>query len=402
MSTTTRFQLMVMMFLEFLIWGSWFVTMGTYLGKNLGATGVQISWAYQSVSIGAMIAPFFIGLIADRFFAAQKILGVLHLIGAGVLYLVSQQKTFDTFFPLIVLYMLLYMPTLALVNSIAFKQMTNPTNQFPIIRVLGTIGWIVVGNLIAFFALEKTESLEKTFIIGAGVSVLLGIYSFFLPNTPPPKSKDEKVYVRDIVGFDALSMLKNPSYLIFFIGSILVCIPLTFYYNYANLFLNELKVEGAAGKMSLGQMSEIVFMLLLPIALARYGIKKILLVGMLAWALRYLCFAYGDTGAYFWMLILGIILHGVCYDFFFVAGQIYTEQRAGERFKSSAQGLITLATYGVGWFIGSIIGGYVVDFYLIAEQQHNWTSIWFVPAGLAIVILLGFAFFFKEQKLKSE
>lgn len=389
---------MVMMFLEFFIWGSWFVTMNTYLQRNLDASDIQIGWAYQSVSIGAVIAPFFIGLIADRFFAAQKILGVLHLLGAVLLFLLSQQKDFSTFFILIVAYMMLYMPTLALVNAIAFKQMSNPTEQFPIIRVLGTIGWIVVGNLIAFLALEKNDQLESTFTMAAAASLLLGIYSFFLPNTPPPKSKDEKVSVRDILGFDALSMLKNPSYLIFFIGSILVCIPLTFYYNYANLFLNELEVSGAAGKMSLGQMSEIVFMLLLPVALARYGIKKILLVGMLAWALRYVCFAYGDPGAYFWMLILGIILHGVCYDFFFVAGQIYTEQRAGERFKSSAQGLITLATYGVGWFIGSIIGGYVVNFYLLAPKQHDWTSIWLVPAGLAVVILLGFAFFFKSEK----
>lgn len=397
MSTTTRFQLMVMMFLEFLIWGSWYVTMGTYLGDNLQATGVQIGLAYQTVSIGAIIAPFFIGLIADRFFPAQRILGVLHLVGAIVLYFLGQQSTFNGFYPLILTYMLLYMPTLALVNAVAFKQMNDTAKEFPPVRVLGTIGWIVVGNIIAYLALEKTKSLDQTFLIGAVASAALGIYSFFLPNTPPPKSKEEKVSVRDILGLEALGMLKNSSYLIFFIGSILVCIPLSFYYNFANPFLNEVGMEGAAGKMSWGQISELGFMLVLPVALARYGIKKILLVGMLAWALRYICFAYGDAGENYWMLLFGIVLHGICYDFFFVTGQIYTEQQAGARFKSSAQGLITLATYGIGMFIGSYISGFVVDIYKNGEA-HNWTSIWMVPAGLAVAILLGFAFFFKSEK----
>lgn len=397
MSTTTRFQLMVMMFLEFLIWGSWYVTMGTYLGDNLMATGVQIGLAYQTVSIGAIIAPFFIGLIADRFFPAQRILGVLHLIGAVVLYLLGQQSTFNGFYPLILTYMLLYMPTLALVNAVAFRQMSDTAKEFPPVRVLGTIGWIVVGNIIAYLALEKTKSLDQTFLIGAIASAALGIFSFFLPNTPPPKSKEEKISISDILGLEALGMLKNSSYLIFFIGSILVCIPLSFYYNFANPFLNEAGMVGAAGKMSWGQISEIAFMLVLPVALIRYGIKRILLVGMLAWALRYICFAYGDAGANYWMLIVGIILHGVCYDFFFVTGQIYTEQQAGVRFKSSAQGMITLATYGIGMFIGSYISGYVVDMYN-ADGVHNWTSIWMVPAGLAVVILLGFAFFFRSEK----
>lgn len=396
MSTTIRFQLMAMMFLEFLIWGSWYVTMGTYLGDNLQATGVQIGLAYQTVSIGAIIAPFFIGLIADRFFPAQRILGVLHLIGAVVLYLLGQQSTFNGFYPLILTYMLLYMPTLALVNAVAFRQMSDTAKEFPPVRVLGTIGWIVVGNIIAYLALEKTKSLDQTFLIGAITSAVLGVFSFFLPNTPPPKSKEEKISISDILGLEALGMLKNSSYLIFFIGSILVCIPLSFYYNFANPFLNEAGMVGAAGKMSWGQISEIAFMLVLPVALIRYGIKKILLVGMLAWALRYICFAYGDAGANYWMLIVGIILHGVCYDFFFVTGQIYTEQQAGVRFKSSAQGMITLATYGIGMFIGSYISGYVVDMYN-ADGVHNWTSIWMVPAGLAVVILLGFAFFFKAK-----
>ena len=397
MSTTTRFQLMVMMFLEFFVWGSWYVTMGTYLGDNLQATGFQIGLAYQTVSIAAIIAPFFIGLIADRFFPAQHVLGVLHLFGAVVLYLLSEQDSFAQFYPLILAYVLMYMPTLALVNAIAFKQVKDASTEFPVIRVLGTIGWIIVGLLIAFWKLGGDKRLDQTFLIGAIASLALGVFSFFLPNTPPPKSKSDKVDIRDILGLDALKMLINPSYLIFFIGSILVCIPLSFYYSFANPFLSQVGVQEPAGIMVWGQVSEIAFMLVLPIALARFGIKKILLVGMFAWALRYICFAYGDVGASYWMLIMGIVLHGICYDFFFVTGQIYTEQQAGERFKSSAQGLITLATYGIGMFIGSYISGIVVDLYK-SNDGFDWTSIWMVPAGLAVVILLGFAFFFRSEK----
>jgi nucleoside transporter len=398
MNQNIRLQLSVMMFLEFFIWGSWYVTMGTFLGKNLGASGVQVGQAYATQSIGAIIAPFIIGLIADRFFAAQRILGVLHLLGAAALYMASQSGTFGQFYPYILVYMVLYMPTLALVNSVSFKQMFDPSSQFPSVRVFGTIGWIIAGLTIGYLAWEGSDSLDKTYLMAAGASLILGIMSFFLPNTPPPKAKDGKVQIKDILGLDALSLLKSPSYLIFFIGSVLVCIPLSFYYNFTNPFLNEAGMVGAAGKMSMGQMSEALFLLVLPVLLSRWGIKRILLIGMAAWLLRYICFAYGDVGANYWMLILGIVLHGVCYDFFFVTGQIYTDQKAGERFKSSAQGLITLATYGLGMYIGAYISGMVVDKYVLAEGGHNWTSIWLVPAGLAFVILLAFALFFRQEK----
>jgi nucleoside transporter len=400
MNTNIRLQLSLMMFLEFFVWGAWFVTMGTYLSKNLNATGVQIGLAYQTQSVGAILAPFIIGLIADRFFAAQKILGVLHLAGAAALWYAAQQPNFGSFYPIILIYMVLYMPTLALVNAVSFRQMSDPSKEFPSVRVLGTIGWIVAGLVIGYLAWEASNSLKDTFLMAAGVSALLGIFSFFLPDTPPPKAKETEIKISDLLGLDALGLLKNRSFLVFFIGSVLVCVPLAFYYNFTNLFLNESGMEAAAGKMSMGQMSEVLFMLVLPWVLARWGVKKMLLVGMAAWALRYVLFAFGDTGANYWMLIVGILLHGICYDFFFVTGQIYTDQKAGERFKSAAQGLITLATYGVGMFIGYYISGLVVDAY-VTEGGHDWQQIWLVPAGIAFAVMLGFAVFFRQETEKA-
>ena len=397
MNQNTRIQLSVMMFLEFFIWGGWFVTMGTFLGTQLKATGVDVGLAYQTQSVGAIIAPFIIGLIADRFFAAQRILGVLHLVGAALLWQASQATDFSGFYAYVLPYMIIYMPTLALVNAIAFRQMKNPEKEFSGVRVLGTIGWIVAGLLIGYFNWESSNQLASTFKMAAGASLLLGIFSFFLPNTPPPKSREEKVTASDLLGLDALGLLKDRSFLTFFIASILICVPLAFYYNFTNAYLNEVGMDRAAAKMSMGQMSEVLFLLLMPFFFVRLGVKKMLLVGMVAWALRYVCFAFGDTGDGAWMLILGIVLHGICYDFFFVTGQIYTDNRAGERFKSAAQGLITLATYGAGMFIGSYISGYIVDAYAI-DGGHDWKSIWLIPAGIAGVILLLFAVSFREKK----
>ena len=397
MKFSIRIQLSAMMFLNFFIWGAWFVTMGTYLGGNLGASGTQIGVAYGTQSWGAIIAPFIIGLIADRFFAAQKILGILHLVGAALMWYISTAPEFTQFFPALLVYMILYMPTLALVNSISFKQMKHPESEFPSIRVLGTIGWIVANLIIGWMAWEKTGSLALTFKMTAIASAVLGVMSFTLPNTPPPKA-GTKTSISDILGLDALRMLKSPSYLIFFLASVAICIPLAFYYSFANPFLNEIGVTAAASKQSMGQMSEVLFMLLMPVLFVRWGVKKMLLVGMGAWVLRYILFAYGDNDAGYWMLITGILLHGICYDFFFVTGQIYTDNFAGEKFKSAAQGLITLATYGVGMLIGYSISGVVADMYVTGENAHNWTSIWLVPAAIAGVVLLVFALMFKEKK----
>lgn len=362
MKLNTRIQLSVMMFLNFFVWGIWFVTMGTFLTKGgIGATGGQAGLAYGTQCLGAIIAPFIIGMIADRFFAAQKILGVLHLAGAVLLWFLSQQSGFGSFYNLLLIYMILFMPTLALVNAIALKQVTDAEKQFGGIRVWGTIGWIVAGLIIGWMAWEKTPSdLSVTYKVASIVAAVFGIYSFFLPDTPPPK-KGKDVSVAEVMGLDALKVLKDKNYLIFFIASILICIPLAFYYGQTNQFLNEAGMEGAAGKQTMGQMSETLFLFLMPLFFARFGIKQMLLIGMVAWVLRYLLFAYGNTDAGLWMLIAGIVLHGICYDFFFVTGQIYTDKKAGERVRSAAQGLITLATYGLGMYIGFYVAGKYVD-----------------------------------------
>ncbi|HMK26725.1 MAG TPA: nucleoside permease [Chitinophagaceae bacterium] len=396
MKNSVRIQLSLMMFMNFFIWGIWFVTMGTYLGTALKAEGVQIGAAYGTQALGAIIAPFIIGLIADRFFSAQKILGVLHLAGAGLMYYLSTLSDFSSFYPILLIYMIIYMPTLALINAISFKQMTNPEKEFSFIRLWGTIGWIVAGLLIGWFAFEKKGTLQNTFTIAAVVSAALGLFSFSLPNTPPPKA-GTKVSFGEMIGLDAIGLLKNKNFLIFFIASTLICIPLAFYYQETNIFLNEAGVTKAAGKMTMGQMSEAIFLFLMPLFFARLGVKKMLLIGMLAWVLRYLCFGFGDAGSGIWLLYGGIIMHGICYDFFFVTGQIYTDQKAGEKIRSSAQGMITLATYGLGMLIGFWIAGLIADHYKTING-HDWKSIWMIPAGIAGVILLFFAAFFKDSK----
>ncbi len=402
MKPGTRVSLSAMMFLEFFIWGSWFVTMGTYLSKTLRASDVQNGLAYGTQSLGAIIAPFIVGLIADRYFAAQRILGVLHLAGAALMYFLSQQTNFDGFYPLILTYMILYMPTLALVNSVSFRQLTNPEKEFATLRVWGTIGWIVAGLFISFATdWEQNNALVNTFRMAAVASLALGLLSFFLPNTPPA-SRGRRVSIGDILGLDALGLLKKRDFLIFFLSAMLICIPLAFYYQEANKFLNEINLTNAAGKMTLGQVSETVFMILMPLFFRRFGIKVMLLIGMIAWVLRYVLFSYGDvTGIELSFLYLGILLHGICYDFFFVTGQIYTDKQAGERIKSSAQGLITLATYGVGMLIGFWVAGQVSEHYRTADG-HNWRSIWMVPAAIAGIVVLLFAILFKDTRKTTE
>ena len=400
MNSKIKLQLSSMMFLEFFIWGGWFVTMGTFLSQSFNASGFQLATAYETQSIGAIIAPFIIGLIADRYFSAQKILGFLHLVGALLLYLAGSSNSFISFYPFILMYMILYMPTLALVNSVAFRQMKDPSKEFPPIRVFGTVGWIIAGLIIGYLGWESQKLLENTFYVTASASLILGIFSFTLPNTPPTADKGD-YSISKILGLDALSLLKDKKYLIFFISSILICIPLAFYYQHANQFLNEIGMPKAAAVMTLGQISEALFILLLPIFLKRYGIKTTLIVGMLAWVLRYLLFAYGDVGQGTWMLIIGVILHGICYDFFFVSGQIYTDFKAGEQFKSSAQGLITLATYGLGMLIGFRIAGNITDLYA-TSSGHDWTQIWMLPSGFALFVLIFFIITFRDEKIKLE
>ncbi|MEO1029785.1 MAG: nucleoside permease [Bacteroidota bacterium] len=406
MKATTSVKLSIMMFLEFFIWGGWFVTMGSFLGNNLSATGAETAMAYSTQSWGAIIAPFIIGLIADRFFNAEKILGLLHIIGAILMYLMSQTSDFASFYPYVLGYMIAYMPTLALVNSVSFNQMNDPEKQFPYVRVWGTVGWIVAGLVISFvFKWDAIDNIEKgmlsnTFLMVAVASGILGFFSFTLPKTPPSISKDENVTLSDILGLDALKLLKDRNFLVFFLSSVLICIPLAFYYQNISPFLTEYKVENSTAWASLGQVSEVLFMLLLPFFFKKYGFKKTILFGMLAWAMRYLLFAYGNSGDLFFMIVLGIALHGICYDFFFVSGQIYTDSKAGEKVKSAAQGLITLATYGIGMLIGFWVAGQIVDKNLISEGLHSWKDIWVFPAIFAAVVLLIFAVLFKNETVE--
>jgi len=400
MSSTINLKLSIMMFLEFFIWGCWFVTMGTFLSQAFSASGTEIGLAYETQSWGAIIAPFIIGLIADRYFDAEKILALIHIFGGGLLFMCSIAVGFDSFFPYILIYMILYMPTLALVNAIAFRQMNDPSKEFPKIRVWGTIGWIVAGLVISYgVGWEASQTLEYTFYLASIVSVTLGLFSFSLPKTPPKGKGTASPNISEILGLDALKLLNDSKYLIFFISSILISIPLSFYYADANLFLNELGMENAAGVMTLGQISEALFILLLPIFLKKYGIKMTLAVGMFAWALRYVLFAFGDIGSNIWMLIFGIVLHGVCYDFFFVSGQIYTDFKAGEKYKSSAQGLITLAVYGIGMLIGFRLAGRVTDIYSIG-LGHDWYQIWVIPAVFAFVVFVLFILIYRNEKIE--
>ncbi|MGJ1267362.1 MFS transporter [Sphingobacterium spiritivorum] len=407
MSTGIKIKLSFMMFLEFFIWGAWFVTLGTFLSKSLNATGLESANVFSTQSWGAIVAPFIIGMIADRFFNAERILGVLHIVGAFLMYQMYQSTSVSEFYPYVLGYMLLYMPTLSLVNSVSFRQMKNPEKEFSIIRIFGTLGWIVAGLAISYiFKWDAGDGLLKNTFLMAGIaSLVLGLFSFTLPKTPPVKiEQTEKATVGQILGLDAVKLLKDKNFLLFFISSILICIPLAFYYQNANVFLSEINLENPTGKMTIGQISEVLFLLLLPVFFTRFGFKKTILVGMLAWAVRYLMFAYGNAGDLTFMLITGIALHGICYDFFFVSGQIYTDNKAGAKYKSSAQGLITLATYGIGQLIGFWVAGYVSDMYIdlkATDVALFWNKVWVIPAGIAVVVFLFFLIFFKDEKIES-
>jgi len=404
MTAKIKTQLSIMMFLEFFIWGGWFVTLGIYLPNTLGSTGSEIALAYSTQSWGVILAPFIIGLIADRYFNAERILGVLHLIGAALMYAMYQATDFSGFFPYLLVYMIMYMSTLALVNSVSFNQMKDPAKEFSFVRVFGTIGWITAGLLISYFNWDSQEGitegfLRNTFLMASISSALLGIFSFTLPKTPPTADRSQKIKLADILGLEALALLKNRNFLIFFLASVLICIPLAFYYQHAGQFLGEIGVENPAGKMTIGQISEILFLLLLPFFFKRFGFKMTIVAAMLAWGLRYLMFAYGDTGELVFMLLTGIALHGICYDFFFVSGQIYTDSKAGAKYKSSAQGLITLATYGVGMLIGFWVAGAITDSYVSEGAQHDWNTIWLYPSAFAFLVLLLFVILFKNEKI---
>jgi nucleoside transporter len=318
---------------------------------------------------------------------------VLHLIGAALLFLATKITDNTAFYWVVLIYSMLYMPTIALSNSIAFGQMNDPGKQFPWIRVFGTLGWIVAGQLISFLELDKSV---VTFHLAAIASAALGLISFTLPNTPP-KGKGKKTSFAAAIGLEAFVLFKDRSYLIFFISAILICIPLSFYYSFANVYLNDLQMSNVAAKMTLGQASEALFILAIPFMFYKTGVRNMLLIGIAAWMLRYVFFAFGNMDANMWMIYTGIILHGVCYDFFFVTGYMYTEKKAGEKIKNAAQGLFTLASYGIGMVIGTYFSGLVVDYYT-ESGSHFWNSIWLVPAYISVGVLIFFILFFKEKK----
>jgi nucleoside transporter len=399
MKLSIRIKLSVMMFLEYFVWGTWYVTLSTYLATTLKFSGPQIGLAYGATAIAAIISPVFIGKIADRYFASQRVLGILHLLGAALLFFLSTLQDFGWFYPVIILYAITYMPTIALTNSIAFQKMADPGKEFPAVRVLGTIGWIAAGLVIGYLKIEATHIPLQ---FGAISSLVLGVYSFFLPHVEPKKSQAKSSFL-EIMGFDALSMLKSRSFAILVFSAMLVCIPLSFYYSFTNLYLNDIGIVNAAGKMTLGQVSEILFMLIMPFFFVRLGVKWMILISIVAWGLRFVFFAMGTDPMVMWMIYGGIILHGICYDFFFVTGQIYVDKKAPAHFKSSAQGLITLATYGLGMLIGTWLSGVVVEIFSVNGTDgiiYNWKMIWLVPAAASVLVLIFFGLFFRDTVQK--
>jgi nucleoside transporter len=394
-----RLRLSVMMFLEYFVWGAWYVTLGTWLGQALHFSGKEIGLVAGTTALGAMIAPFFVGLMADEWFATQRLLAALHCIGGALLYFASTQIGFGAMYGVLLIYSLCYMPTMALTNSLSFRQMKDPKQDFGSIRVLGTLGWIVAGLTISAIS-RSIPGVEGTAIpirMAAAASVVFGLYSLTLPHTPPLRESKGGFKLSNIFPAEAFALFKDRNFSVFALASFLICIPLQFYYAFTNPFLNEIGVQSAAGKMTMGQMSELLFMVTLPWFFKRLGVKWTLVLGMLAWVLRYICFGYGNAGELAWMLYIGIILHGICYDFFFVTGQVYVDQKAPVALRAAAQGLITFITYGIGMFLGSYLSGWVVDLYAKtsgASVMHDWRSIWMVPAvGSAMVLLIFLAGF---------
>lgn len=386
-------RLSLMMFLNYVVWGSWYVTIGTYLTQTLHFSGTQAGAVFGTSALACLISPFFVGLIADRFFAAERVMCALHLMGAVLLYLVSTAKTFPSVYLLMLAYCLCFFPTLALTNSLALRNVSDPASDYPRIRVFATLGHIAINLVIGSLGMERSST---PFLIAAGASVVMALYCLTLPHTPP-KAKDEAASWRTAIGLDALVMLKDRSFAVFVIASVLACIPVAFYFSFTNAYLNESGVTNAASKMTLGQVSEIVMMLLMPVIFRRFRLKAILVFGLAAWSARYVMLGFGNAGDLMWLFYGAILLHGICFDFFFVTGQLYTDQQAPPHLRGTAQGFLMFLTYGLGIFLGSLLSGWTVDFFT-TSQGRDWRAFWLTSAGAAFLILMLLAVFFRSRE----
>jgi len=397
MTPTLYLRLAAMVFLHYFVWSCWYNTMAVYLGK-LDFTGTQIGLAYGTTAIGALISPFIIGVIADRFVPAQRLLGVLHLLGAGLLWWISQQTTFNIFYPSLIVYTLTYMAGHGLINTITLTHTPNPAKWFPIVMVAASAGWIVAANVINFAELADNNGMFK---LACGVALAVALYSFTLPNTPP-KGDTGPVSASKLLGLDALKLFKDRSFAVFMFCSFLICIPLSFYFTWTSAFLSEMNVADYASKMTLGQVSEVGFLLLLPILLPFLGAKRIMILGMAAWAARFALFAYfHEQPTATWMVLGGILLHGMSYDFIFVMGRMYVDKAAGDSLRASAQGLHAVFTLGAGMFVGSWLAGVVAQNYTNAASVHDWKSIWLVPAIMSAVLIPVFLALFREKSAED-
>lgn len=386
-------RLWVMVFLHYFVWGAWYVTMGTYLTKTLEFRGEQVGLAYGSTAVGALLSPFIVGIVADRFFATQRILAVLHLAGAALLYYVSTLHDFGQFYPALLAYTVTYMAGHGLTNSLTLQHCRNPAKEFPLVMVMASVGWIAAGLVVSALKLEDSKGM---FQLASGAALVMGLYSLTLPHTPP-KGANIPVSLGTLLGFDALRLLRDRSFATFMICSFLICVPLSFYFTWMNAFMNELNIPNAAAKMTLGQVSDVIFLLLLPLLLPRLGVKGVLLVGIGAWALRFGLFAaFASNPAALWMLFVGICLHGMCYDFVFVMGRMYVDKRAGADVRAAAQGLHALVTLGAGMFVGSWLSGVVGQAYT-RDATHSWQQIWLIPAAMSAGLVVVFALLFHEQ-----
>ncbi len=402
MSTKTR--LGIMMFLQFFVWGAWYTSIAVYMTAE--GMGDLTHWPFTVNPIAAIAAPFFLGLVADRYFSTERVLGILHVLGGLVLLTVPQFSGAPVVFVLLLLlYNLCYMPTLGLANSLAFHHIADQEKHFPLIRVFGTIGWIVAGLFVSLVLRRFVtggglpEQTPMPLYTAAVTSIVLGLYSFSLPHTPPPAA-GVKVSPRSILGLDALKALGSRPFYVFLGASLLISIPLAAYYNFTQLFLEATGFRNIAGTQTLGQMSEVIFMLLMPLFFIRLGVKWMLVTGMGAWTLRYALFAVAAPSEIFWMIILGILLHGVCYDFFFVTGQIYVDKKSTPAIRGQAQGMLVLVTYGLGMLIGAQAAGNLFNTFLggaDALTLGQWRQFWIVPAAFAGVIMVGFALLFNDR-----